>query len=75
VVHRTEDKLVPVIGGRWLAENIPGARFLELRGDDHVPWAGDLRLLTDEIEEFLTGSRGESDIDRVLATVLFTDHG
>jgi len=73
VMHRAEDKLVKVVAGRWLANNIPGARFVELPGDDHAPWSGDIHLLADEVEEFLTGSRGQSEIDRVLATVLFTD--
>jgi pimeloyl-ACP methyl ester carboxylesterase len=73
VMHRSDDKLVSVLAGRWLGKNIPGARFVELPGDDHTPWLGDLHLVADEIEEFLTGSRGQSEIDRVLATVLFTD--
>ncbi len=72
-MHRADDQLVPVVGGRWLGNNIPGARFVELPGDDHAPWSGDIQLLAEEVEEFLTGSRGPSDIDRVLATVLFTD--
>ena len=73
VMHRADDQLVPVVGGRWLGNNIPGARFVELPGNDHAPWSGDIQLLAEEVEEFLTGSRGPSDIDRVLATVLFTD--
>lgn len=73
VMHRTEDQLVPVFGGRWLGNNIPGARFVELAGDDHAPWSGDIQLFAAELEEFLTGSRGEAELDRVLATVLFTD--
>jgi class 3 adenylate cyclase len=73
VMHRTDDRLIPVVSGRWLGNNIPGARFVELPGNEHAPWSGDIRQLTDDIEEFLTGSRGQSEIDRVLATVLFTD--
>ena len=73
VMHRSDDQAVPVEGGRWLGENIPGARYLELPGDDHAPWAGDISLFGDEIEEFLTGSRGEAEYDRILTTVLFTD--
>ena len=73
VMHRAEDQLIPVSGGRWLGNNIPGARFLELPGDDHAPWSGDFRLFAEELEEFLTGSRGEAELDRILATVLFTD--
>jgi pimeloyl-ACP methyl ester carboxylesterase len=73
VMHRADDQLVPVVLGRWLGNNIPGARFVELPGNDHAPWSGDTQLFAEEVEEFLTGSRGHSEIDRVLATVLFTD--
>jgi pimeloyl-ACP methyl ester carboxylesterase len=73
VMHRADDQLVRVVGGRWLGNNIPGARFVELPGNDHAPWSGDIQLLAEEVEEFLTGSRSQSEIDRVLATVLFTD--
>jgi class 3 adenylate cyclase len=61
--------------GRDLAANIPGARYLELPGNDHVPFfERDITdRIVDEAEEFLTGSRSEPDIDRVLATVMFTD--
>lgn len=58
---------------RWLARNLPGARYVEQPGDDHIPWAGDATGLLDEVQEFLTGSRGEAETDRVLATVMFTD--
>jgi pimeloyl-ACP methyl ester carboxylesterase len=58
VVHRTDDKVINVEGGRFLAEHIPGARYVELPGIDHLPFVGDN---ADEIsaafEEFLTGSR------------------
>ena len=73
VGHRTDDRLIPAAGGRWLGRNIPGARFLELPGNDHAPWSGDIQPFAGELEEFLTGSRGEAELDRVLATVLFTD--
>jgi class 3 adenylate cyclase len=72
VIHRTGDML-PVEGGRWLAEQIPDARFVELGGDDHWPWITDPDEIVDEVEEFLTGERHEREPDRVLATVLFTD--
>jgi class 3 adenylate cyclase len=75
VMHRSGDMATPVDNGRYLAANIPGARFLELPGDNHYllfePEIVDRML--GEAEEFLTGSRSEADIDRVLATVLFTD--
>lgn len=74
VLHRDDDGVVPVAAGRWLADHIPSARWVELRGEDHFPWMGDSRALTDEIEAFLTGSRHEvGRRDRALATVLFTD--
>jgi pimeloyl-ACP methyl ester carboxylesterase len=73
VLHRANDQLISVVAGRWLGNNIPGARFVELPGNDHAPWSGDIQLFAEEVEEFLTGSRGHSEIDRVLATVLFTD--
>lgn len=73
VLHRADDTAVPVEGGRALAEGIPGARYVELQGNDHIPWYGDSDALLDEIEEFLTGGRHASEPDRALATVLFTD--
>jgi len=73
VLHRTDDALIPAAGGRWLGRNIPGARYVELTGDDHAPWSGDTARLVDEMQEFLTGSRAPVEVDRVLATVLFTD--
>jgi class 3 adenylate cyclase len=73
VLHRTGDLRVNVEAGRYLGSNIPGARYVELPGADHVPWVGEVDRLADEIEEFLTGSRADVEPDRVLATVLFTD--
>ena len=73
VLHAARDQLVPVEGGRWFARNVPNARYVELDDDAHVPWLGEQRVVADEIREFLTGSRGEEEPDRVLATVLFTD--
>jgi pimeloyl-ACP methyl ester carboxylesterase/class 3 adenylate cyclase len=73
VVHRTDDRLAPVEGGRYLAQHIPGARYLELPGTDHWPFSGDTDAVVGEVEEFLTGGRSVEEPDRVLATVLFTD--
>jgi class 3 adenylate cyclase len=74
VIHRTEDVTINVEGGRYLAQHIPGARFVELPGKDHIPFVGDnAGEIADAIEEFLTGSRAPVTVDRVLATVLFTD--
>ena len=73
VLHRTDDLDCSIENGRFIARNIPGARLVELAGSDHLPWVGDQDAVLDEIQEFLTGVRPVSDIDRVLATVLFTD--
>ncbi len=70
VVHRTGDQCLKVEEGRYLAENIPGAKFAELPGIDHLPFVGAQDEILDEIEEFLTGVRHASAFDRVLATVL-----
>jgi len=73
VIHRSGDRVIPVESGRYLAEHIPDAKFIELPGQDHFPFVGDMDALLDEVEEFLTGSRRAREPDRVLATVLFTD--
>jgi pimeloyl-ACP methyl ester carboxylesterase len=73
VLHRVGDPVIPVEAGRYTAEHVPGAVYIELDGDDHVPWLGDADGLLDEVEQFLTGARQSRQPDRVLATVLFTD--
>jgi pimeloyl-ACP methyl ester carboxylesterase len=73
VVHSAGDVIVPVEHGRYLAEHIPGARYIELPGDDHLTIREGHHGVFDDIEEFLTGTRPEPVIDRVLKTVLFTD--
>jgi class 3 adenylate cyclase len=76
ILHRVGDKTIPVEAARFLAQNIPGAKYVELPGDDHMLQALDedvLDLLLDEIEEFITGARHRPEPDRVLATVMFTD--
>jgi class 3 adenylate cyclase len=73
VLHRRGDRMVDVEMGRYLADHIPGAKLVELEGDDHLFFTGDADALLDEIEEFLTGVRPQPAIERVLATVLFTD--
>jgi class 3 adenylate cyclase/pimeloyl-ACP methyl ester carboxylesterase len=72
VLHR-KDEVVPLEYGRELAVKIPGARMVELDGVDHWPGIGDIKSITGEVEEFLTGQRHDHAVDRVLATVLFTD--
>ena len=74
VLHRSGDTQINVDHGRYLAEHIASAKYVELPGEDHLPYTGDGDSVVDEIEEFLTGSRsGTAEPDRVLATVLFTD--
>ncbi|MET0623646.1 MAG: alpha/beta fold hydrolase [Pyrinomonadaceae bacterium] len=72
VIHRAEDQCLKVEEGRYVAERIPGARYVELPGRDHLPFVGDQDAMLDEVEEFLTGARHTPEPDRVLATVLFT---
>jgi class 3 adenylate cyclase len=73
VLHRKEDRLIRLGAGRYLAEHIPGARFVVLPGADHALYSGDVDAVVDEIEEFLTGARSGAEGDVVTATVLFTD--
>ncbi len=73
VVHHTGDPMVQVENGRYLAEHIPGAQYIELGDADHVTIRSDGPDEFDDIREFLTGTRVAPDFDRVLATVLFTD--
>jgi class 3 adenylate cyclase len=73
MLHRVGDRDVNIEEARYIAERIPNARLVELPGDEHLIAAGDVDLLVDEIEEFLTGVRPAPESDRVLATVVFTD--
>lgn len=74
VMHRTDDPAIRIASGRYVADHIPGATFVELPGKDHVPWIGDQDAWFDAFEGFLCGeSSGSVDVDRALATVLFTD--
>jgi class 3 adenylate cyclase len=73
VVHRTGDRLTSIEQARQIARNVPGARLVELPGDDHSTWVGDADAIVSEVEEFMTGTRQSAEVDRVLATVLFTD--
>jgi pimeloyl-ACP methyl ester carboxylesterase/DNA-binding winged helix-turn-helix (wHTH) protein len=72
VIHRTDDQCLKVEEGRYVAQRIPGARYVELPGRDHLPFVGDQDSILDEVEEFLTGACHSPEPDRVLATVLFT---
>jgi class 3 adenylate cyclase len=72
VLHRNRE-VFPIAAGRYLARAVPGARFVELAGEDHAFWVGDVESVLAELEEFLTGMRTAAAPDRLLATVLFTD--
>ena len=73
VLHRTGDRAANVRASRYMAERIPGARMVELPGDDHFPFFGDQDPVVELTQEFLTGAKPVLEPDRVLATVLFTD--
>lgn len=75
IVHQVADAVADIGGARWMAEQIPGAKLVELAGINHFFMAADADAdaVAGEVEQFLTGSRTETEADRVLATVLFTD--
>src|SRR5262249_44816773 len=73
ILHRTGDRNIRIQHAQYMADRIPGARLVELPGDDHVPWVGNIDAILDEVEEFLTGVRHVPEPDRVLATLLVTD--
>jgi class 3 adenylate cyclase len=73
VLHRDNPEFNPIAHGHYLAENIPGAHFVELPGTDTLYWVGDTGPMLEEIEEFITGVRGGSAAERLLTTIVFTD--
>jgi class 3 adenylate cyclase/pimeloyl-ACP methyl ester carboxylesterase len=73
ILHRTDDRDVMVENGRFLAQSIPGAKYVELPGEDHIWCVGDSDSILDAVEQFLTGARVSRSADRLLLTVLFTD--
>jgi len=74
ILHRAGDELVPVRTGRYLAEHIPGAKYAEIPGADHLVLDQETQdVIADQIEEFITGERRRLEPDRVVATVMFTD--
>ena len=73
ILHRRDNAMFRADHGRYLAEHIAGAKYIELPGADDLYWVGDTDTMLDEIEEFVTGVRPGPSTDRVLATVLFTD--
>lgn len=73
VIHRTADKCLLVEEGRHLASRIPGARFVELPGADHLPFVGDQATILDEIENFTVGLNHRPEPERSLVTALFLE--
>jgi class 3 adenylate cyclase len=73
VMHRREDSFINIEHSRFIADRVPGARFVELEGHENMFSVGDVEAFLGELEEFLTGSRRAREPDRMLATVLFTD--
>jgi class 3 adenylate cyclase len=73
VLHRPADKFIDIRHSRYLADHIPGAKLVELPGEDTFPFSGNQDDLIAEIEEFLTGARHAPDPERILATVMFSD--
>jgi pimeloyl-ACP methyl ester carboxylesterase len=73
ILHRTAEHVIDVGHARYMAQHIPGAKLIELAGEDHQPWLGDRDTVLNEVEKFLTGKHQVIEPERVLATVLFTD--
>jgi pimeloyl-ACP methyl ester carboxylesterase/class 3 adenylate cyclase len=72
VLHKVDDRCTPLEEGRYIADHVPGATFVELEGSDHWPWIGHEQAV-EEIQEFLTGVRDVAEPDRSVATVMFVD--
>jgi pimeloyl-ACP methyl ester carboxylesterase len=73
ILHRAHERAIGVSHSRYMAERIPGAKYVQMPGNDHLLFAGDHEATVGEIEEFLTGARHPREPDRVLASVLFVD--
>jgi class 3 adenylate cyclase len=73
VIQRSDARGLSLEHGRYLAEHIPGAKYVELSGIDNLIWAGDQDAMVAEIQDFVTGVRPAPTPNRILATVLFTD--
>jgi class 3 adenylate cyclase len=73
LIHRAGDRAIPAKSSRFMSERIPNAEYVELEGEDHLWFVGDVDAIFDEVEQFLTGIRRNVVKDRMLATVLFTD--
>jgi pimeloyl-ACP methyl ester carboxylesterase/class 3 adenylate cyclase len=73
VLHRADDVLVPVSHGRWIADRVPNARYVELPGIDHLPFVGDAEGVLAEVEAFVNGDRPPLADDRRLLAVVVID--
>ena len=73
LLHRVGDRLINVEASRYMVRNIPGAKLVELPGDDHLVFLGDSEAVVGEIQEFLTGARAPEAQETTLATVMFVD--
>jgi pimeloyl-ACP methyl ester carboxylesterase len=73
IMHRKDNRIVEVGNGRFLADQIPDSKYIELPGADHYPWHDDAATVLDHVHEFITGHQATPELDRVLATILFTD--
>ena len=73
ILHRREERAIGVRHARYLADHIPGARYVEMPGVDHLLFAGDHEAIAATVEEFLTGPRRAHKRDSILATVLLTE--
>jgi class 3 adenylate cyclase/pimeloyl-ACP methyl ester carboxylesterase len=73
ILHRKDFRFFSIEHGRYLAEHIKGAKFIEVEGADGFIYLGNSELVADYIEEFVTGQRRAAEADRILATVLMTD--
>lgn len=73
ILHARGDRIVSVESGRYLAENIPAARLIELDTEDHTPFGDGGGRIVAELEQFLTGHHGAAADDRTLSTIMFTD--
>jgi class 3 adenylate cyclase len=73
IIHRAGDAVVDVSHGRFLAEHLPNATYIEIPGRDHVPWSSDFDLIMAEVEGFLTGQRPTESTEASIRTIMFTD--
>ena len=73
LLHATRDMVIPVEASRYMARYIEGAKIVEIDAVDHLPFGDGAEQISAEIERFLTGKRNSIQVDRVIATVMFTD--